>query len=90
MIPWNNMFEYEMHYVEQERKHKRIHTVWFNFCEVAQQAKLIIVPKIRSVMAWLGEVELIERGQRVNFLGDGDALYFLLGGIYVGLGSYIY
>lgn len=39
MIPWNNVIEYQMHYIEQENRHKRVHTMWFHFYEVVKQAK---------------------------------------------------
>lgn len=32
---------------------------------------------LRSVVTWVGEVELTEKGQGINFLGDGVAFYNL-------------
>lgn len=36
----------------------------------------------------MDKVELIVKGQEGTFLGDGDALQFVLGGVYMGFSSF--
>lgn len=88
LTSWNSMDEYQIHYDEQKKPDTTVQTVWFHFYEAIEQAKLLSVLVIGSVVAWVDNLELIEKGQEGTFLGDRDVLPFPLGGIYMGFGNF--
>lgn len=71
--------------LSKKARHKRVNIVRFPVCEVVEQAKLISLLQTRSVVAWVLPPRVDWKGQKGTFLSDGDALHFVLGGIYVGL-----
>lgn len=63
---------------------KRVHIMWFHFCEVVEQARFNLSSS-KLMMIHVNEVQLTEKEQEGTFLSNGEILSFTLDSIYMNL-----